>query len=244
MKSGVIYGIMLLLCEGVYMGSVDKNTFYDLMNYLAVHQREGTYPRIVEDRKGNTCIAYEEECYREDDKNFSLYIIGKYGNKFQKIGNTYSCLLDPNKLMLDAIYVDKKQRGASVGDALYDLTEICATRNHDIRSIVGTFCPYDMQGEESANELDSVLHKRARGLYKKKGFEIITIADYLSDKYKYPYAKEADFFDRSVGLDEDTLIIYKPMTKKTFDEYGLHLSRDGILVPKKLMHKYSKVISM
>ena len=225
------------------MGAVDKNAFCDLMNYLALHQKEGTLPRIVEDRKGRTCIVYQEENYSDSD-NLSIYIIGKYGNNFQKVGNTYSCLLDRNKLMLDAIYVDKKQRGACMGDALYDFTEISASNMGDIKSVIGTFCPYDMQGVESANELDSVLQKRARGLYKKKGFEIITIADYLSDKEKYPYAKEADFFDRSVGLDEDTLIIYKPMTKKTFAEYGLHLSRDGILVPKPLMHKYSKVICM
>ena len=226
------------------MGAVDKNAFYDLMNYLALHQREGTLPRIVEDKKGRTCIAYEEECYRDDEPTFSLYIVGKYGNQIEKMGNTYSCVLDKSKLMLDAIYIDKKQRGALMGDALYDMTEISANRLYDCNSVIGTFCPYDMQGVDSANELDSVLHKRARGLYKKKGFEIITIADYLKDKYKYPYAKESDFFDRSVGLDEDTLIIYKPMTKKTFDEYGLHLSKDGILVPKPLMHKYSKVLSM
>ena len=225
------------------MGSVDKNTFYDLMNYLESHQKEGTFPRIVEDKKGRTCIVYQEENYSDDD-NMSIYMIGKYGNDFKKVGNTYSCLLDRNKLMLDAIYVDKKLRGARMGDALYDFTELSSRGLGDIKSVIGTFCPYDMQGVESANEPDSVLHKRARGLYKKKGFEIITIADYLSDKHKYPYAKESDFYDRSVGLDEDTLIIYKPMTKKTFAEYGLHLSKDGILVPKPLMHKYSKVICM
>ena len=212
------------------------------MDYITCYKKWDTPARIVEDKKGNTCVAYQE-AFSGDD-SFSMYIVGKYGNRFGKIGNTYSCMLDGGKLMLDAIYIDKAQRGIKLGDALYDFTELTTSNSRECNSVIGTFCPYDMQGVESANERDAILHKRARGLYKKKGFEIITIKDYLSDKSKYPHASESDFFDRAAGLDEDTLIIYKPMTKKTLEEYGLHLTKEGILVPKKLMHKYSSVLTM
>ena len=209
----------------------------ELMDYVVAYKKQGTPIRLIEDHKGVPLMAYEAD--GSTPRSFSMHLIGKYGRSFEKVGSTHYTQIDKDKLMLDLIYIEKGYRGDKLGDALYDYSELML-QPVGAKSTIGVFYPCDMN---MRCEPQRVLKNRAKGLYTKKGFEIVTMGDYLSDKDKYPYADENDFGGCS-GLDDSTLIIYKPMSKVNYDKFGLHLTRDGILLPKKLIHKYRDCFDM
>ena len=209
----------------------------DLMDYAVGYKKQGTPIRLIEDHRGVPLMAFEGESSTED--NFHMFLIGKYGKTYTKVGNTHYTRIDDDKLMLDLIYIEKEFRGDKLGDALYDFSELMVQPT-GAKSTIGVFYPCEM---DRRGEPRRVLKNRAQGLYTKKGFDIITMKEYLDNKAKYPYSKWSDF-SACGGLDLSTLVIYKPMSKTTFNQYGLHLTRDGVLLPKRLMHKYRDCFDM
>jgi hypothetical protein len=134
----------------------------------------------------------------------------------------------PNRLYLSQIFTMQGQNGKGLASNANEFAEFIMN-NKIYDSIYGIFCP-EYFGENclkcSSNE---EFEKLARIFYKKNGYEVLTLNDFLKFREKYPFLSEDDFKNcGEKGLPLVAKMINKQKTNNSFENINGVLVRNDV----------------
>lgn len=177
------------------------------------------------DKNGNTVISLIKK-----DDSLGKMTIDTYTLEEEKCGfidvRTSSLVCDENRLYLMQVYCYEKFRSLGITSNMSSLLDYIM-KGYNGYVIYGDFNPTQM----STDTIDGKMTKeeliiRAKAFYKKAKYEVLTYAEYMANKSKYPYLdKEVDF-----GTYHEYMTrVFKKIEPQ--DEYDYTLV-NGILVHK------------